>query len=94
MKKNLSPRFFLWIIGMGIILAGCTPKTTVKSGSDKTPQTDECVLKEEVCAEALDFQKQYEKMPEEEQKDMISVLNTYIEHCEEATKNCEKSLKK
>ena len=91
MIKSVTYYFFLLIIG--ILLTGCNPKTTVKSTSDKSPQTDECILKEEVCAEALDFQKEYERMPEEEQKDMVSVLNTYIEHCEEATKNCEKSLK-
>lgn len=93
MKKNLSLNFLIFIIGVGIILTGCNPKISVKSTSDKTPQTDECVMKEEVCAEALDFQKQYDSMPEEEQKDMVSVLNTYIEHCEKATINCEKSLK-
>ena len=93
MKKNLSLSFILLIVGVGILLTGCNPKTSIKSTSHKTPQTDECLLKEEVCAEALDFQKQYDRMPEEEQKDMISVLNTYIEHCEEATKNCEQSLK-
>ena len=93
MKKSLSLSFITLIVGIGILLTGCHPKTSIKSTSDKSPQTDECILKEEVCAEALDFQKQYERMPEEEQKDMVSVLNTYIEHCEEATKNCEKSLK-
>jgi hypothetical protein len=92
MKRRFTYYFFVLIIG--ILLTGCNPKTTVKSTSDKTPQTDECILKEEVCAEALDFQKEYERMPEEEQKDMASVLNTYIEHCEEATKNCEESIKK
>lgn len=93
MRKSLSSIVFLYMIGVGIILTGCNPKTTVKSTSGKTIQTDECALKEEVCAEALDFQKEYDKMPEEEKEDMISVLNTYIEHCEEAKKNCENSLK-
>ena len=62
MLKGLTYNFYLSIIG--IILTGCNPKTTVRSTSDKAPQTEECILKEEVCAEALDFQKEYERMPE------------------------------
>lgn len=73
-----------------------TIKPTVKSRgqTQTTPLTDECAMQEEVCQEALDFQKEYDRMPEEEQKDMASVLNTYIEHCENAKIACEKSKKK
>ena len=91
MIKQLLSDFSLFIIVIGITLLSCSPKTTVKSSSEKT---DECIMKDEICAEALDFQKEYNRMPEEEQKDLISVLSTYIKHCEEATKKCEESIKK
>lgn len=94
MIKSLLFNFSLSIIVIVIMLLLCSPKTTIKNSSDKTAEkTDECIMRDEICAEALDFQKEYNRMPEEEQKDLISVLSTYIKHCEEATKKCEKSLK-
>jgi hypothetical protein len=73
----------------------CAPVTTAVSASpESNPLTDECRLRDEVCAEALDFQREYDRMPEEEQKDMKSVATTYAEHCEEAMLRCKKSLKK
>ncbi len=78
---------------VAVILIQCNPKTTATI-SNTAEQTDECLLKEEVCAEALDFQKEYDRLPEEQQKDMLSVLSTYVTHCEEATKRCEESMKK
>jgi hypothetical protein len=89
MKKYLPFRFFLFIALIGITLSSCNPKTTTKTPD----QTDDCVLKEEVCKEAFDFQREYEQLPEEEKKDMASVMETYRVHCEEAKKKCEKSKK-
>ncbi len=77
---------------LGMLLLHCNPKTTYISNN--ADQTDECLMKDEVCAEALDFQKEYERLPEEQQKEMTSVLSTYVTHCEEAIKMCEKSRKK
>lgn len=93
MNKAISLQlvFLIGVTGIGIF--DCNPKTTIKSAPDKTAQTDECAFKDEICKEALDFQKEYDRMPEEERKDMVSVLNTYIMHCEEAKKMCEKSNK-
>ena len=94
MIKSLLFNFSLSIIAIVIILLSCSPKTTIKSSSNKNSEkTDECIMKDEICEETLDFQKEYNRMPEEEQKDLISVLSTYIKHCEEATKKCEKSSK-
>jgi len=79
----------------GIALMQCSPKTVIiNNTAEKTEQTDECTLKDEICAEAADFQKVYNTMPEEEKKDMLPVLNSYIQHCQEAQKRCEKSNKK
>jgi len=90
-------RWFLFVISLVILEYACNPKTTIitttRGSTETSALTDECIMKEEVCTEARDFQKVYESMPEQEQKDMVSVLNTYIMHCEEATKSCEKSKK-
>lgn len=77
------------------LLSGCNPKTTTISTGTSAPgeKTDECLFKEEICKEALDFQKEYERMSEEARKDMVSVLSTYATHCEEAKAACEKSKK-
>lgn len=90
MIRSLLTRHSIFIAG--IILMSCNPKTTTHKSTAEL--TDECLLKDEVCSEALDFQKEYDRMPPEEQKDMISILSTYVEHCEEATKKCEESMKK
>lgn len=56
-------------------------------------KTDECLYQEEVCREAMNFQTQYESMGEEEREQMVPVLNSYIEHCEAAKKECKKSMR-
>ena len=89
MKKNLIFPLSVLSIVVGITLFSCNPKTTTITKE----QTDECALKEEICTEALDFQKEYEKLPKEEKKDMASVMETYSQHCEDAKKKCEKSKK-
>ncbi len=93
--NNRGFRHFLFIfIGTTALLMQCNSKTTTITTTAETGEkTDECLLKEEVCKEAFDFQKEYERMSEEAQKDMVSVLSTYVTHCEEATAACEKSKK-
>jgi len=81
---------YLLMLPVSIALAlsvVCTPPPPGKS----EVKTAECETMEEVCAEAYRFQSYYQTMPEEEQKDMISVLNTYTEHCEMARKLCKQS---
>ncbi|MDR0303838.1 MAG: hypothetical protein LBH98_03585 [Chitinispirillales bacterium] len=56
--------------------------------------TDECILMKEICDAAVDFQREYNAMPDgDEKKEMVQVLNGYILHCEKARKDCSKSLK-
>jgi hypothetical protein len=48
----------------------------------------------EICDEALDFQSEYDSMPDgDEKKEMLQALNSYILHCEKARKDCSKSVK-
>jgi hypothetical protein len=48
----------------------------------------------EVCDAAKDFQKEYNAMPEgDEKNEMLQALNSYIIHCEKARKDCSKSVK-
>lgn len=89
MNKYLFFPILVLSVVAGVTLHSCNPKTTKST----TEQSDECLLKEEICTEALDFQREYERLPDEEKKDMASVMETYREHCEDATKKCEKSKK-
>jgi hypothetical protein len=71
-----------------------TSTTAVLTPVASVDTTDECILMKEVCDEALDFQNEYNAMPEgDEKKEMSQVLNSYIIHCEKARKDCSKSLK-
>ena len=74
------------------IFLACNPKTVKLSSNSNSEQlTPECQMQKEVCEEALDFQKEYNRLPEKEQKDMKAVLNSYVEHCEDSKAACEKS---
>lgn len=85
---------YLCIASALLLVIDCASKKTstgtIQSGNQIT-SADECTTMEEICAEALDFQKEYERLPEEEQEDMASVLTTYVIHCEDARKRCNKS---
>ena len=80
--------FFLFPL---LLLTSCGSKgelTTIP-----TEQTNECRYKSEVCNEATQFQMDYSTMTKEQQKEMIAVLNSYIEQCERARKMCKDSRK-
>ncbi len=94
MKRGVSISTIFVYILLGIFLSSCNVKTTTISTQNSADKTDECILKDEICSEALDFQKEYERLPDDEKKDMANVLETYVQHCEEAKKKCEKSKKK
>ena len=79
-----------------LIVTACNSKTittTTLSNSDSKELTAECDMQKDICKDAYDFQKEYNKMPDKEQRDMKAVLNSYIEHCENAKVACEKSNK-
>ncbi|MFP4418554.1 MAG: hypothetical protein ACOC41_06815 [Chitinivibrionales bacterium] len=59
-----------------------------------TADTDECRTMVEVCKDAQEFQREYDRLPEEEKDDMAAVLNTYTEHCTNAVKECDQSKKR
>lgn len=73
-------------------LASCAKPVIISSDTDV--DTDECATKEEICAEAEAFQSDYQRLPEEEQKEMLPVLNSYIEHCEQTQQQCNQSKKR
>ena len=82
------------LVSLSLHTIGCAPRTTVISSKYNDVQTNECITQREICHEAEAFRREYGKMPEEERKDMAAVLNSYIEHCMQAQKECEKSAKK
>lgn len=69
------------------LCASCVspPPHTKESAEEQTP---ECLMMEEVCGQAGEFQKEFERMPEEERTDYTPALNTLVEHCENAKKTC------
>ncbi len=72
------------------LLVGCGGSKT--SSTLPGEETDECIYKEEVCADAFEFQDEYARMSADEQDQMGVVLNSYIEHCENARDMCEDSM--
>ena len=79
-----------------LFILSCSPKNirVQSSGKSDATQTPECAMMKEICDQALQFQKQFDAMPDNEKKDVISVLTTYIDHCEQAKQACEKSQEK
>jgi hypothetical protein len=67
-----------------IVWIGCTPpQVTTLPNTD-----DQCQLTAEICREAADFQRDFDRMPPDEQADMTAILNNYAQLCREATKAC------
>ncbi len=76
----------LFFVGCGGVNTGSTVPT------DPSVKTDYCEYADEVCREAESVQVEFDASDEEKQKDLIPVLNSYIEHCESARKDCKKSM--
>jgi hypothetical protein len=70
---------------------GCAPRAVTTTQAVSGAKTDECQLQDEICTEALNFQREFDRMPEEERRDFIPVLNSFEQQCREARRNCEKS---
>lgn len=82
------------LITFSLLSVSCGAKTTTIDPSvDRSDKSDECAMEKEVCDDALDFQNEYNRMPPEQREELVSVLNSYIESCEQAKKVCDKSLK-
>lgn len=90
MKINNKILYILVVIA----LSSCGSKTTTIDPSlDRSDKSNECAMEKEICDDALDFQKEYNRMPAEQQEELKSVLSSYVEQCADAQKACEKSLK-
>lgn len=90
MKINNKILYILVVIA----LSSCGSKTTTIDPSlDRSDKSDECAMEKEICDDALDFQKEYNRMPAEQQEELKSVLSSYVEQCADAQKACKKSLK-
>lgn len=101
MNKQIIGSFAAFLCVTCFLFSSCKSRTTIISTkpnssimTSHSAKTDECIMKDEICTEALDFQKEYNRMPDDKKEEMISILNTYITHCEESTKACRKSMKK
>ena len=67
-----------------LFFTGCASKTALDCSGDP------CGDAKAVCAEAAEARADYDKLPDDEKKEMISAVNTYVEHCEEAQARCKK----
>jgi len=83
------------LLALTVLLAAvCGVSAKEKKGGTDKDTTAECAFMKEVCDAAKDFQKEYNAMPEgDEKKEMLPVLNSYVIHCEKARKDCSKSVK-
>jgi len=94
MTKGLFMKICNLLVLTTLFAAVCCTDAKEKKGKAAADTTAQCVFMKEVCAEAVDFQKEYDAMPEsDEKKEMLQVLSSYIEHCEKARKDCSKSVK-
>lgn len=59
--------------------------------TSKLPDTYQCEHMKEICKEARDFEGQYSKMSQEEQKEFEILLKTYNNQCNDALEACRKS---
>ena len=76
----------LFIVCAFALTAACAstaPKPVVVDCAD-----DPCGQKTSVCNEAKDFQREFDSMPPEEQKEMRAALNSYIDQCETLRQQC------
>ena len=74
-----------------LLFCQCSHRSATQNKTAETDAEAECLMMEEICGQAENFQKQFDALPDEEKSDMISVLNTYVEHCEKAREQCGKN---
>ncbi len=84
-----TPLLTIAIACSAILFVSCG--TSKSSSTLPSEKSDDCLFADDVCKEAESFQVEYYKMGEEEKKQMTPVLNSYINHCETARKDCKKS---
>ncbi len=65
------------------ILCGCAASKPATDCSG-----DPCGEAKAICAEAREARADYDRLPADDRKEMISAVNTYVEHCEDAEKRC------
>jgi len=87
MNKNIIFCITFFLVIISLYTVSCAPK--VITNSNRTEEkSDDCSFMDELCKEASDFEKEYQKLPEKEKKEMLPVLNNYIKLCEDARKKC------
>jgi len=92
--KGLFMKTYSLLVLTVLFAAVCDVSAKEKKGGTAKDTTDQCAFMKEVCDAANDFQKEYNAIPEgDEKKEMLQVLNSYIIHCEKARKDCSKSIK-
>ena len=75
-----------------VFFSGCGGSELVNTA--KLPDNYQCQYMKDVCKEAREFERNYAKLPPNEQKDAENVLIAYRLQCNEALAVCKKSAKK
>ena len=89
--KKISPLFFTLVT---LFFVSCGGKSAVRPAlMNLDDTTSACRFMDEVCHEADEFQREWSAMEEEQKNELTTVLNSYIEHCSKAAKECRKSIK-
>lgn len=91
MKRIFSAIYYIFTSILLLNTFRCASNSAVITVKPGNATTEECITMEEICSEANTFRKYFDTLPEEQQKDMIPVLNTYQKHCADAQEACRKS---
>ncbi len=85
---------FLILPLLASLLLSCGGRAKVRpSLGTMADTTDECLYMDEVCDAAEKFQDEYERMPKKKRDELTSALDSYVDHCFRAEKECRKSIK-
>lgn len=71
------------------LLVSCAGTRTVDTS--KLPDTYQCTYMKDICKEAQEYERQYNKMTSEEKKEFENIMKAYRSQCSDALELCKKS---
>lgn len=77
------------IITPVVLFVSCAGTRTVDIS--KLPDTYQCSYMKDICKEAQDYERQYNKMTPDEKKEFETILKAYRSQCSDALELCQKS---
>jgi hypothetical protein len=77
------------VIAPVALFISCAGTRTVDTS--KLPNTYQCTYMKDICKEAQDYERQYNKMTPDEKKEFETILKAYRSQCSDALELCQKS---